>query len=81
MSESNFAVTIEEQTVVNGKVITSRTTDDELYAIINQAEAEIAKLGKMKAQPKSLKARIKALEEGVVAIVGICDARSDEAAD
>lgn len=80
-SMNPFTIAIEEQTVVNGTVITKHTTDEELYSYINTAEAEIARLDKMKTKPASVTAKIASLNEGIAGIVAICDARTEAAAD
>ena len=75
----DFSVKIEEQTVVNGQVIKDTTPDNDLLSVISQAEAEIAKLDKMKTKPRVVTNRIAELEAGITAVVAILDARTPEA--
>ena len=75
-----FAIKVESQTLVNGEVITDRTSDEALYSYITAGETAIAALEKMKAQPKSVKNKIAALQAGIDEVVAICNARTEAAA-
>jgi hypothetical protein len=54
-------------------------SDDQLLAAIQQSEAEIERLGKIKAQPKTLKQRVADLQAGIDALVALLDERADAA--
>ena len=53
-------------------------TDDQLIEAIAQGEAEIERLGKIKAGSKGVAARIAKLQEGVDGLVALLDARTDD---
>jgi hypothetical protein len=65
---------IRVQTLIFG-VPFDTLSDEQMYNIINQAQEEIESLKKLKVKPKKLKAKIKAKELDVQALVDLTDAR------
>ena len=72
-------ITVETRTFVNG-VDAKQLSDDNIFAKIAEAEAEIERLNKIKRKPKALQARIDALTAGIDALVALSDARQDATA-
>ena len=71
-----FAIKIENQTVINGDVLTKNTSDERLYDVIRAGEAEIKRLNEMANKPASLTAKVEALQAGIDAVVTLCDEKA-----
>ncbi len=67
-------IAITTLTLLNGVDI-AKSTDDALYALIAEQEAEIEKLLKIKNKPKRLKAKIEQHQAGINALVAYLDSR------
>ena len=67
-------IAITTLTLLNGVDI-AKSTDDALYALIAEQEAEIEKLLKIKNKPKRLKAKIEQHQAGITALVAYLDSR------
>jgi hypothetical protein len=67
-------ITITNPTLVNG-TDAANMTDDQIFGIIKQAEADIKTMSEIQNKPKKLQARIDALTDSIAHLVTIVDAR------
>lgn len=70
---------IDNRTYING-VESSQVTDEKIFGMISNFEAEIETLNKIKNQPKALKAKVEFLQSQIDELVAFVDERTGEAA-
>ena len=67
-------IKIETKTYANDVEIT-KLTDDQVFKLISDAEAEVAKLESLKARPARITAKIAEINEGILKLVAELDSR------
>jgi len=74
MSNTNTSKPIVQQTLVFGVPFES-LSEDEMFTVINEHKKKVDELRARKVQPKALRAKIKAMDEEVDALVELVDSR------